>query len=105
MSQKQLSPATPDLFGAVQQAARRRSGRVRPSLGSSRFLPKLRSLSDRELAMLLSELVDDLHRRLDGAAGRKPAPELEGALQKAASRFIKTGLEEPKRSSGRPERG
>src|SRR3954470_7300639 len=95
MSQKQLSPATPDLFGAVQLTARRRSGRVRPSSGSSRFLPKLPSPSDRELAILLSELVGELHRRLADAAGRKPAPELERALQKAAPAFIKTGSEKP----------
>src|SRR3954452_7261103 len=96
MSQKQISPVTPDLFGAVQSPARRRFGRVRPSSGSSRFLPKLRSFSDRELAMFLSELVDELHRRRDGAAGRKPAPELERALQNAASAFVTAGLEEPK---------
>ena len=66
---------------------------------------KLHSFSDRELALLLSELVDELHRRRDGAAGRKPAPELERALQNAASAFVTAGLEEPKRSRDRTERG
>jgi hypothetical protein len=55
--------------------------------------------------MLLSELVGELHRRLAGDAGRKPAPELERALHKAAPAFIKTGMREPKRSRGRAERG
>ena len=105
MPQKQFAPATPDLFGAVQSPVRRRTGRVRSSSGSSWFPPKLHSFSDRELALLLSELVDELHRRLDGAAGRQPAPELERALQNAASAFVTAGLEEPKRSRDRTERG
>src|SRR5215217_361462 len=95
MSRKQLSPETPDLFGAVPPSARRRSGPARPSAGPSRPAARLSAMSDGELALLLSDLVREVQRRTASNA-RKPSPGLDRALHEAASASTGQALSAPK---------
>jgi hypothetical protein len=44
MAREQLSPVTPDLFGAARLPAGQRSGQVRPSSNASQPLPQLPSI-------------------------------------------------------------
>ncbi len=87
MSRKQLSPETPDLFGAVPPSARRRSGPARPASGSPRPAARPSAMSDGDLALLLSDLVREVQRRTACGPGRKPSPDLDLALHEAASAF------------------
>src|SRR4051794_38716391 len=87
MSQKQFSSAMPDLFGAIQLPSHRRAAPPRPASGTARHTPKLYTLSDRELAGVLGDLVREVQRRMTRDGGRKPAPELERALREAAPVF------------------
>src|SRR3954451_15488722 len=103
MSQKQFSSAMPDLFGAIQLPSRQRSGPARPVSGTVRHTPKLRTLSDRELARLLGDLVREAQRRMTREGGRKAAPELERALREAAPVFAERDPRGSKRSSGQVE--
>src|SRR3954471_4502074 len=103
MSQKQFSSAMPDLFGAIQPPSRRRSGPARPASGTARHTPKLRALSDRELAGLLGDLVREVQRRMTRDGGRKPAPELERAVREAAPVFAQADPRGAKPSRERTE--
>src|SRR3954452_19512906 len=101
MSQKQFSSTMPDLFGAIQFPSRQRSGPARPVSGTARHTPKLNTLSDRELAGVLGDLVREVQRRMARDGGRKPAPELERALREAGPVFAET---DPRRSKQARER-
>src|SRR5215213_5378677 len=103
MSQKQFSSAMPDLFGAIRLPSRQRSGPSRPVSGTARHTPKLCTLSDRELAGVLGDLVREVQRRLTRDGGRKPAPELERALREAAPVFAQADPRGAKPSRERPE--
>src|SRR3954468_15814000 len=101
MSQKQFSSAMPDLFGAIRLPSRQRSGPARPASGTARHAPKLHTLSDRELAGVLGDLVREVQRRMTRDGGRKPAPELDRALREAAPVFAQA---EPRGSKQARER-
>jgi hypothetical protein len=103
MSQKQFSSAMPDLFGAIQFPSRQRTGLARPASGTARHTPKLNTLSDRELAGVLGDLVREVQRRMTRDGGRKPAPELERALREAAPVFAQADPRGAKPSRERPE--
>ena len=101
MSRKQLSPETPDLFGAPPPSARRRTGPARSASGSPRPTARLSAMSDGELALLLSDLVREVQRRAASSLGRKASHDLDHALREAASAFAGPAPTAPKM----PERG
>jgi len=103
MAQKQFSSAMPDLFGAIQLPSHRRAAPPRPASGTARHTPKLYTLSDRELAALLGDLVREVQRRMTRDGGRKPAPELDRALREAAPVFAQADQRGAKPSRERPE--
>jgi hypothetical protein len=103
MSQKQFSSTMPDLFGAIQLPSRQRSGPARPASSAARHTPKLNTLSDRELAVLLGDLIREVERRTTRDGGRKPAPELGRVLREAARMFAERDPRGFKPSRERPE--
>ena len=104
MPQQQLSPEARDLFGVIQPPARRRSVPGRQSPKQSGSGPKLSSVSDAELASLLSDLVKELQRRVPSHTELGARPELQRVVQEASSvlgRLAPSGRERTKRGADR----
>ena len=104
MPQQQLSPEARDLFGVIQPTARRRSAPTRQSPKQSGSGPQLSSFSDTELANLLSDLVEELQRRVPRHTELGSRPELQRVVQDASStlgRLAPSGRERTKRGADR----
>ena len=104
MPQQQLLPEARDLFGVIQPPARRRSAPTRQSPKQSGSVPKLSSFSDAELASLLSDLVNELQRRVPRHTELGTRPELQRVVQDASStlgRLAPSGRERTKRGADR----
>src|SRR4051794_7122494 len=104
MPQQQLSPEARDLFGVIQPPARRRSVPARQSPKQSGSVPQLSSFSDTELANLLSDLVEELQRRVPRHTELGSRPELQRVVQDASStlgRLAPSGRERMKRGADR----
>src|ERR671911_213516 len=92
MPRQQISAKALDLFSFVQPSPKSRSASPPPSDHRPSSPPKLASLSDAELAGLLTNLLGEVQRR---TAGRKGRPELERAVREAASTLARL---QPKQS-------
>src|SRR3954471_18438528 len=103
MPQQQPSPEARDLFGVIQPPARRRSAPTRQSPNQSGSVPKLSSFSDTELASLLSDLVNELQRRVPRHTELGSRPELQRGVQDASTlgRLAPSGGEGTKRGADR----
>lgn len=104
MSSKQLSPEMLDLFSAMPLPTSRRSCPTRPLPKRSGSLPKLSSLSDAELAGLLTDVVGELQRRVPSSKALETQSELQRVVQDAAStlaRLVPSDRERKKRHANR----
>ena len=104
MPRQQLSPETPDLFSAIQLPAGRRSGPTRPLPNRSGSVPTLSSLSDAELARLVSDLVGELQRRAPRTEELETRPELQRVVQDAASTLARLAPSDRERKKRRADR-
>lgn len=100
MPQQQLSPEALDLFGAVQP----RSGPTRPRRKRSGPIPKLSSLSDAELARLVSDLARELHGRVPSSEALETRPELQRVVQDTASTLARLATSDRERKNRRADR-
>src|SRR3954469_1444967 len=98
MPQQQLSPEARDLFGVIQPPARRRSVPARQSPKQSGSGPQLSSFSDTELANLLSDLVEELQRRVPRHTELGSRPELQRVVQDASSTLGRLAPRGPERT-------
>jgi hypothetical protein len=104
MPQQQFSPEARDLFGVIQPPASRRSAPMRQAPNQSGSVPKLSSFSDPELANLLSDLVNELQRRVPSRTELGTRPDLQRVVQDASStlgRLAPRGPERMKRGADR----